>query len=159
RATAESAFRLLWQRLKPPEREAWLLAAQLPPAWFSTELAEAIGLDAERRRSLVRLHVLDRDDEHGRHRMHRLLREVALHEDSPGSMTETVIRGASDFLETGDAALAFQRYRRDSESFVHLIAEAASVPGGSRFMTACARALRQLGDLPAARPLLEQALA
>jgi hypothetical protein len=53
RATAESAFRLLWQRIAPTLRAAWVLAAQLPPAWFSSELAEAIGLDAEGRRGLV----------------------------------------------------------------------------------------------------------
>src|SRR5262249_21197740 len=34
RATAESAFRLLWERVAPDVRQAWFLVAQLPPAWF-----------------------------------------------------------------------------------------------------------------------------
>ncbi len=80
RMTAESAFRLVWQRIAPALREAWILTAQLPPVWFSSELADAIGLDAEPRRGLVRLHILDRD-ERGRHQMHRLLREFVLAEE------------------------------------------------------------------------------
>src|SRR5262249_40829487 len=91
RATAETAFRLLWNRVAPDVRHAWVLAAQLPSAWFSSELAEAIGLDAKCRQALVRLHLLDRDNQ-GRHQMHRLLREFALAEEPPStSVQQTVI--------------------------------------------------------------------
>jgi hypothetical protein len=87
RATAESAFRLLWNRVAPEVRHAWVLVAQLPPTWFSSELAEAIGVDVERRRALVRLHLLDRDHQ-GRHQMHRLLREFALAEEPPSTSVQ-----------------------------------------------------------------------
>jgi tetratricopeptide (TPR) repeat protein len=159
RATAETAFRLLWKRIADDVKQGWVLAAQLPPAWFSSELAKAIGLDAERRRALVRLHLLDRDGQ-GRHQMHRLLREFALAEEPPSKLVqEEVIRGATALLETGDEALTFQRYRRDADSFAHLVAAAENVAGGARIRSACAHALRQLGELPAARGLYEQMLA
>jgi tetratricopeptide (TPR) repeat protein len=159
RATAESAFRLLWNRVAPDVRHAWVLAAQLPPAWFSSELAEAIGVDVERRRALVRLHLLDRDHQ-GRHQMHRLLREFALAEQPPStSVQQTVILGATELLKTGDDALTFQRYRRDADSFVHLVAASANTPANARFMTVCGKGLRQLGELVAARQLFEQVLA
>ena len=159
RATAENAFRLLWRRMARALRTAWVLAAQLPPAWFSSELAEAIGLDAERRKKLMRLHILERD-EHGRHQMHRLLREFALAEKRVAmSVREAVILGATELLDSGDEALTFQRYRRDVDSFEHLVVASEDVPGLVSFKTACGRALRQLGDLPAARVLFEQALA
>jgi tetratricopeptide (TPR) repeat protein len=159
RATAERAFRLMWRRIGVELQRAWIVAAQLPPAWFSTELAEAIGLDAERRRGLVRLHILDRDDQ-GRNRMHRLLREFALAEwPASESVQEAVIRGATQLLQMGDGALSFQRYRRDSECFDHLALASENVAASARLKTACARALRQLDKLPAARALSEQALA
>lgn len=159
RATAESAFRLLWLRIAPELRGAWVVAAQLPPTWFSTNLADAVGLDSERRRGLVRFHILDRD-EHRRHRMHRLLVEFALGEGPPErSIQEAVIRGATALLETGDAGLTFQRYRQDSDTFVHLLAASANTHDGARLRTACALGLRQLGELTTARELLEQALA
>lgn len=159
RATAESAFRMLWQRITPALRGAWVVAAQLPPVWFSTELAEAIGLDAEQRRGLVRLHLLERDDQR-RHQMHRLLREFVLAEEPAAvSAREAVIRGATQLLDSGDEALTFQRYRRDVDGFEHLVVVSEEVPGLASFKTACGRALRQLGDLHAARVLFEQALA
>jgi tetratricopeptide (TPR) repeat protein len=159
RATAESAFRLLWRRIMPALRAAWVLAAQLPPVWFSSDLAAAIGLDAEARRGLVRLHILERDDQ-GRHQMHRLLREFALSEE-PVAVTvrEAVIRGANKLLDSGDEALTFRRYRRDADSFEHLVAASANVPGRARLLTTCGRGLQQLGDLSAAHVLCEEALA
>ncbi|TMQ27352.1 MAG: tetratricopeptide repeat protein, partial [Deltaproteobacteria bacterium] len=159
RATAEHAFRLLWQRIASALRAAWVLAAQLSPAWFSSELAEAIGLGAEDRRGLVRLHLLERDDQ-GRHQMHRLLREFALAEE-PAAMPlrEAVIRGATELLDSGDVALRFQHYRRDVDSFEHLVAASADTPGCADLMSACGRGLQQHGDLPTARVLLEQAFA
>jgi tetratricopeptide (TPR) repeat protein len=159
RTTAENAFRLLWQRIAPPLRAAWVLAAQLPPTWFSTELAEAIGLDTEQRRGLVRLHILERDHQ-GRHQMHRLLREFALAEQPEAAPPrEAVIRGATKLLNSEDEALTFQRYRRDADSFEYLVATFANVPESAALRAACGYGLRQLGDLPAARALLEQALA
>ncbi|HEX3477329.1 MAG TPA: hypothetical protein VHT91_20040, partial [Kofleriaceae bacterium] len=159
RATAESAFRLLWQRIAPALRATWVMAAQLPPARFSSELAEAIGLDSERRRGLVRLHILERDEQ-GRYQMHRLLREFALAaEPEAAPFREVVIRGATKLLNSGDVALTFQRYRRDVDSFEHLVAMPANAPGCAALLAVCGRALRQLGDLPATRVLHEQALA
>jgi hypothetical protein len=158
RATAEAAFRLLWQRFAPALRTAWVLAAQLPPVWFSGELAEAIGLDVERRRGLVQLHILERDDR-GRHQMHRLLREFALAVEpqvisirkavirraqhlmhrllrSPAvteeldatSLREVVIQRATELLDSGDGTLTFERYRRDADCFEQLVADAVNSP-------------------------------
>jgi len=159
RATAESAFRLLWQRLTDDLRAGWLLAAHLAPAWFSTELADATGLDVERRRGLVRLHILERDDE-GRHQMHRLLREFALAEVlDASSVRAAVIVGATDLLEIGDPLLLFRRYSRDSACFEHLLGTIPDDLPSSPLKVASGIALRQLGDLQRSRSLFEQALA
>jgi tetratricopeptide (TPR) repeat protein len=158
RMTAESAFRLLWQRLTSDLRAGWHLAAYLPPVAFSTELADAIGLDAERRRGLFRLHILDRDD-HGRHQMHRLLREFALAEglDTP-SVHDALIAGATRLLEDGDPLLRFQRYSRDAACFEHLLSTITD-ERPSLLRVASGIALQQLGDPQRARVLFEQALA
>jgi tetratricopeptide (TPR) repeat protein len=159
RATAESAFRLLWQHLTSDLRGAWLLGAQLPPAWFSIEISEAIGLDAERRRGLVRLHILDRDDQ-GRHQMHRLLREFALAEAQDASpVREAVIAGATKLLKDGDPLLGFRRYSRDAACFEHLLGTDPDDLPSLPLRVASGIALQQLGDLPRARSLFEQALA
>jgi tetratricopeptide (TPR) repeat protein len=158
RATAESAFRLLWQRLTSDLRAGWLLAALLPPAWFSTELAAAIGLDVELRRGLVRLHILERDDQ-GRHQMHRLLREFALAEvPDASSVRATVIVGATNLLENGDPLLRFRRYSRDAACFEHLLGSLPNDLSSLPLKVASGIALQQLGDLPRARSLFEQAL-
>jgi tetratricopeptide (TPR) repeat protein len=158
RATAESAFRLLWRRLSSALKDAWLRAAHLAPTWFSTELADAIGLDAEHRRGLVRLHILERDGQ-GLHQMHRLLREFALVEvPDASSMQAAVIAGAVAVLDAGDPQLRFRRYRRDAASFEHLlgtVGAASCLP----LKTACALALHQLGDLQRAGKLFEEVLA
>jgi tetratricopeptide (TPR) repeat protein len=159
RTTAERAFKLLWQRLGDRLRLAWLTVAQLPTSWFSWELADAIGIDAEDRRGLVRLHLLERDDQ-GRHHMHRLLREFALAEPQDASAVRTrVVAGMTSLLETGDCALTFQRYRRDADSFDHVIAGLPNDPRDLPLKVAYATALHQLGNLAAARPLLETILA
>jgi tetratricopeptide (TPR) repeat protein len=159
RATAESAFRLLWQRLTSDLRGGWLLAAHLPPAWFSIELARAIGLDAERRRGLVRFHILDPDDQ-GRHQMHRLVREFALAEvQDASSVREAVIAGATRLLKDGDPLLSFRRYSRDAACFEHLLVTDPDDLTSLPLKVASSIALQQLGELPRARSLLEQALA
>jgi nucleoside phosphorylase/tetratricopeptide (TPR) repeat protein len=162
RASAPSAFRLLWKRIGPALQHAWVLAAQLPPTWFSSELADAIGLDVELRGGLVQLHILDRDDQQGRQRMHQLLRGFALTEEARrgwwqrrrgAALRTSVIQGATELLEAGDEALCFRRYLRDADSFAHLAARTERTPSGGRLVKARARALRQpgkLGDLAAA---------
>lgn len=159
RATAESAFKLLWRQLTAELRTAWLLAAQLPSTWFTCELADAIGLDPGSRRGLVKLHLLERDDQ-GRHQMPGLLREFALAEVPDNAvMREAVVDRATEILETGDPAFLFQRYSRDADSFDHL---RTGLPDTARWVplkAACAAALEQLGDLPAARDLYDKVLA
>jgi tetratricopeptide (TPR) repeat protein len=159
RTTAESAFRLLWHRLTGELRTAWLLAAHLAPVWFSTELADAIGLGAEHRRGLVRLHILERDGQ-GRHQMHRLLREFALLE-APDATTAraAVVRGAARLLGDGDPLLQFQRYARDSACFEYLLDTLPDEPFWLPFRVAAGRALQQLGELSRARHIFERALA
>ena len=158
-ATAESAFRLLWQRLAPELRIGWLLAACLPPDSFSSELADAIGLDLERRQGLVRLHILDRDAQ-GRHQLHRLLREFALAEHPDTSVVqEAVVSGAAELLAGGDPLLCFRRYGRDAACFEYLLDRADACSGSLSLRVACGTALQQLGDLQRARPLFEGALA
>jgi tetratricopeptide (TPR) repeat protein len=159
RATAESAFRLLWRRLAGAMRIGWLLAAQLAPASFSTELADAIGLDVERRRGLVRLHILERDPE-GRHQMHRLLREFVLAEVPDASAVHAaVVAGATKLLDDGDPLLRLRRYGRDAASFEHLLSTIPDDLPSLPLRVASGIALQQLGDLPRARSLFEQALA
>src|SRR5262249_50735596 len=88
------------------------------------------------------------------------LREFALAEEPPStSVQQTVILGATKLLGTGDDVLMFQRYRRDADSFAHLVAASANTPANVRFMTVCGEGLLQLGELVAARQLFEQALA
>ena len=160
RATAESAFRLLWNRVSPDVRQAWIQVAQLPPTWFSSELGEAIGLDVERRRALVRLHLLDRDNQ-GRHHMHRLLREFALAEAPPSEFARQVMiqKVTELLLAKRDQTRIFVAYRRDADSFAHLAAAAGDTPVDASLRVLCGESLRQLGDLPAARQLVERALA
>jgi hypothetical protein len=159
RATAESAFRLLWQRVTDELRDGWLLVAQLPSAWFSRELADALELDLEIRREMVRLHILERDNR-GWHQMHRLLGEFARAEVPDGSWAQSAaIAGATDVLETGDPSFRFQRYSRDAACFEYLLGTAPDEPGAASLKMACGIALQQLGDLAAARVLYEQALA
>lgn len=158
-ATAESAFALLWERITGDLQAAWLTAAQLPSAWFSLELADAIGLDAERRRGLVRLHLLERDAQ-GRHQMHRLLREFARAEVADAAAhREAVLEGATTLLEAGDRAFLFRRYSLDAETFHHLLADLPADPRWVCLQAACGAALEQLGDLGAARALYERVLA
>jgi len=159
RATAETAFRLLWQRLVPELRIGWLRAACLPPDAFSSELADAIGLDAERRHGLVRLHILDRDAQ-GRHQMHRLLREFALAEHPDASVVqEAVVAGAAELLASGDPRLCFRRYSRDAGCFEYLLDAADGGAGSLSLKSGCGTALQQLGDLQRARTLFEEVLA
>jgi tetratricopeptide (TPR) repeat protein len=159
RATAESAFRLLWRRIPCDLRAAWVLAANLAPGWFSTELADVIGLDAERRRGLVRLHILERDGQ-GRHQMHRLLREFALVEMSDVSAARlAVYRGAVKLLGDGDPLLQFQRYARDSSCFEYLLDMSPDKPSSLAFRAAVGIALHQLGELSRARHIFERVLA
>jgi tetratricopeptide (TPR) repeat protein len=158
RATAESAFRLLWQRITDDLRTGWLLAAHLAPASFSTELADAIGLDAERRRGLIRLHILERDRQN-RHQMHRLLREFAVAEvHDAAQFHSAIIEGATKLLEGGDPALCFRRYSCDAACFDYLLDTASDGRASVPLIAACGFAVRQLGNLPRARELFERAL-
>jgi DNA-binding winged helix-turn-helix (wHTH) protein/tetratricopeptide (TPR) repeat protein len=70
-ATVTHAFRTVWMRLDEPLQEAWQLAACFEPESASRELAEAVGVTANRLRALEALHLI-RCDRDGRWSMHRL---------------------------------------------------------------------------------------
>ena len=164
--TVTQAFETIWERLEEEARGAWRLAARFEPELVRLELSEAVGLSAQNRRLLRRLHLIETDPV-GRWRMHRLTREFGRRAGGEQELTsarEAFVTGCAEFADQIKLADGFRIYLPNRSHLDAALREAPGVLGEDDarwpwFLDRIGAALQSAGDLPAARDLLEQALA
>ncbi len=164
--TVEQAFETLWVRLGEEVRQAWLLAACFEPELASPALADAVGLTAQSRRSLRRLHLIEADPE-GRWRLHRLTRAFGRRvgsEEERGAAQLAFLEGCMKLSEGLDGVTGAMTYLPDK---AHLDAALALAPGPledqdprlADFRNRIALARLSAADYSGAEPLFRAALA
>ena len=166
RKTLSRGFLALWNHLDSAGRDAWLLAASFESEQSSAVLADAVGLDARARRKLQRFHLLESDTS-GRWRMHRVIKELGTkvaHPDAVSDAGERFIRGCERYARAIRSAAGVRVYIAERVNLDAALAIAEPVlgrrdPAVASLQGHIAVALHAMGELSAARSLMERALA
>jgi tetratricopeptide (TPR) repeat protein len=164
-ATVRKALDIHWASLDDAAREGLLVAACFAAEDATIALLEACGVDADAQQPLRRFHLITGNGELWR--MHRLVREWALHTASSEDLTQAkrrFVEGCADYSQPITLDDGFRIYRADGKHLERATREAPAALGlhdvrVNLLHERLAAALFSMGDLSRAKELLELALA
>jgi tetratricopeptide (TPR) repeat protein len=162
-ATAHQAFTTIWQRLEPPVRRAWQVAACFAPEERSSALLDACGIDSRLRRELARFHLLETTGP-GRWRMHRLLHEFGRRvgtEEEQAAASEAFVRGCVEHSKGIDIDIGFRIYLPDRPHFdraVRMAVDVLKAEDEIELLINVGSAIYSAGDFRSSKGILQQAL-
>jgi tetratricopeptide (TPR) repeat protein/transcriptional regulator with XRE-family HTH domain len=161
--TLDRALELLWHRIPPSVRDAWLLAARFEQERASHALSDACGLGRKLRAQLRDFHLIQVNAQGWT--MHRLTRAFGRRAGGPEQQQharERFLRGCCERAEAIELDDSFRIYAPDRPHFDAALAAAEDgaleSDAARRFRNTVVTALHSLGDYATAKEIRERSL-